>query len=171
MSFQSSHLLSFKPLRFNLSDLWFQQEFKFISLQIFRSNPQIFNKTSNFSTRKLEYHHLSSLPDLQTELLVLPLKLGHHESKSTYQVGRWLSTRFSEPYLLTNIRAISNQIFDDHQLPSHQLPSHQHSSHPADPGYLRLSQAISDNLRIPKAILCLGHASPKFYKEESKLAK
>ena len=125
MSFQSSHLLSFKPLRFNLSDLWFQQEFKFISLQIFRSNPQIFNKTSNFSTRKLEYHHLSSLPDLQTELLVLPLKLGHHESKSTYQVGRWLSTRSSEPHLLTNIWIISNQIFDDHQLPSHQLLNHQ----------------------------------------------
>ena len=157
MSFQSGHLLSFKPLRFNLSDLWFQPEFKFISLRIFRSNLQIFNKTSNFSTRKLEYHHLSSLPDSQTELLVLPLKLGHHESKSTYQSGRWLSTRFSEPYLLTNIRAISNQIFDDHQ-----LPSHQHSSHPADPDYLRLSQAISDNLRIPQAILCLGHASPKF---------
>ena len=114
MSFQSTQFLSSKPLRFNLTDLWFQQESKFISLQIFRSNPQIFNKISNFSTKKLECHHPSSLPDLQTELLVLPLKLGHHESKSTYQVGRWLSTRSPEPHLLTNIRIISNQIFDDY---------------------------------------------------------
>ena len=114
MSFQSTQFLSSKPLRFNLTDLWFQQESKFISLQIFRSNPQIFNKISNFSTKKLECHHPSSLPDLQTELLVLPLKLGHHESKSTYQVGRWLSTRSPEPHLLTNIWIISNQIFEDH---------------------------------------------------------
>ena len=114
MSFQSDHLLSFKPLWFNLSDLWFQPKFKFKSLRIFRAIFKSSIKPLIFSTGKLEYQHLSSLPDSQTELLVLPLKLGHHESKSTYQSGRWLSTRFSEPHLLTNIWTISNQIFDDH---------------------------------------------------------
>ena len=113
-SFQSDHLLSFKPLWFNLSDLGFQPKFKFKSLRIFRAIFKSLIKPLIFSTGKLEYQHLSSLPDSQTELLVLPLKPGHHESKSTYQSGRWLSTRFSEPHLLTNIWTISNQIFDDH---------------------------------------------------------
>ena len=96
-SLQSDHLLSFKPLWFNLSDLWFQPKFKFKSLRIFRAIFKSSIKPLIFSTGKLEYQHLSSLPDSHTELLVFPLKPGHHESKSTHQSGRWISTRIQSP--------------------------------------------------------------------------
>ena len=129
MSFQSTQFLSSKPLRFNLTDLWFQQESKFISLQIFRSNPQIFNKISNFSTKKLECHHPSSLPDLQTELLVLPLKLGHHNSKSTYQVrALTVYQKFRTPPINKYLNHFQSNIWwsPATQPPATQPPATQH---------------------------------------------